>query len=180
MRCAESALPVARSAFRPRRRWTHYSRRQIIAAFSATKLRSSVTIVDPGGRGLQKIQCIAECGWVISRFHLLSRYSGQITWKGRCYLDSALCVGEGGAACVSAISVPPVPCPDRNESHGNTTVRSGACGPSAPVVPPFLCTTRRLIGNNVAGSSFSAATDLEWPRCGSEDSKSEFTQLFGL
>ena len=54
-----------------------------------------------------------------------------------CYSDSALCVGEGGreggAACVSAISVPPVPCPDRNESHGNTTVRSGTRRPCPSV-----------------------------------------------
>ena len=64
-----------------------------------------------------------------------------------------------------------------------TSVLAPAVRPSVrprPVVPPFLCTTRRLIGNNVAGTSFSAAIDLEWPRCGSEDSKSEFTQLFGL
>ena len=86
---------------------------------------------------------------------------------------------EGGAACVSAISVPPVPCLDRNESHGNTPVLAPTVRPR-PVVPPFLCTTWRLIGNNVAGTFFSAATDLEWPRCDSEDSKSEFTQLFDL
>ena len=83
-------------------------------------------------------------GWVISRFHLVvSRYSGQITWKGRCYFGLRTLRGgwrEGGAACVSAISVPPVPCPDRNESHGNTTVRPfwrPRRGPSGRPSRPF-------------------------------------------
>ena len=92
-----------------------------------------------GGRGLQKIQCIAECGWV-GHFQI----SPCITIQRPNHLERALFVTrtlhsawgrEGGAACVSAISVPPVPCPDRNESHGNTTdVRSGARAAVRPVV----------------------------------------------
>ena len=44
-------------------------------------------------------------GWVIPRFHLVSRYSGQITWKGRCLL-LGLCTLRGGGREVRRVCLP--------------------------------------------------------------------------
>ena len=84
--------------------------------------------------------------------------------KGVVTSDAALCVGEGGRSgvCVCHIcSTRSVPRPKRVPwEHDRPSVLASAPRSVRSSVPPFLCTTRRLIGNNVTGTSSSAATDL--------------------